>query len=140
MIREEFEAQLGRLTANFGKNALTEERVTLIHKAVKDLTAHEFKKIVDHFISNFRQAPLPKDFFEASRQEVGSRVRKEVEACVSWAEKGPQPEQRERLKLVFAQNFDGAETSSEALEVAKRRIREGKKMRTSDDDEGPGAA
>jgi hypothetical protein len=60
---------MARLRENFGEAAFKPGREDLIGKAVRSLSDQSFEKIVSHFIANFRQAPLPKDFFEAAAKE-----------------------------------------------------------------------
>lgn len=128
MIRDEFNAQISRLVATFNKSAFTDERITLIYKSVSGLKANEFGRIVDQFIANFRQAPLPKDFQEAANKERNARFKdySHSSATIADLQKRMPHEQRERLSLILAKEFSGSTTPLEALDVARMRIREQK--------------
>lgn len=66
MNRIEFSEQFIRVMNNFGSNFYTEERKDSIWHMVREMEKHEFRKVVDHLITTFRQAPLPSDFFNAT--------------------------------------------------------------------------
>jgi hypothetical protein len=60
---------MAKLRTEFGPKAFTPERQDIIARAVRTLPDRNFEKIVQHFIANFRQAPLPRDFLEAAAKE-----------------------------------------------------------------------
>lgn len=74
MMLNVYEKHLNRLKSEFGEKAFGTERGVLIWKAVEDLSEEEFVRVIDHMISSFRYAPLPKDFFEAARAEKSKRL------------------------------------------------------------------
>lgn len=65
----EFDIEMGRLYGVFPRSNFSDERRKLIFYIVESLPASSFRRIVDHFIATFRQAPLPKDFIEAKVRE-----------------------------------------------------------------------
>lgn len=70
MLQNEFfKAQIQRLEKRFGEKYFSDDVLILIRKALQGLDNHHLLKITDHYLSTFRQAPLPKDFFEAAKKE-----------------------------------------------------------------------
>lgn len=66
MTKIEFNGQMARVISTFDERHYSEDRLDIIWRMVESLEFFEFRKVVDHLINTFRQAPLPKDFFEAS--------------------------------------------------------------------------
>jgi hypothetical protein len=64
VTKEEFQREMDRLASNF-RNAYSPARQELIAKEVKDLSAPWWKRTVDRFIGEFRQAPLLPEIREA---------------------------------------------------------------------------
>lgn len=69
MIRPDFDREIERLRNTFGKTPFSNDRLALAWNEVKDLSAPWFNRWVDFWLSNERQAPLPKDFREATSVE-----------------------------------------------------------------------
>jgi hypothetical protein len=75
----EFDVQMNRITSTFGDGKMySRERVEAIWKAVSDLSAHSFARIVDNFIASSRYAPLPKEFQEAAYAERKNAFNRDV--------------------------------------------------------------
>jgi hypothetical protein len=72
MTEEFFTLQMGRLGSVFGEKNFQREKLKLIFNACSRLPEASFEKIITHFISTFRQAPLPTDFFQATLAEARS--------------------------------------------------------------------
>lgn len=84
MTRHHFDRQMGRIYGVFSDKGFQDERLKAIWKVSEDLPELAFTKIVEHFISTFRQPPLPKDFIEAAlRERTGMRQRSFEEASAS---------------------------------------------------------
>lgn len=69
MTESEFNAQMNRLTAQFGKSFYTTERQVLIWDAVGTLDGFTFRRIVDKLIGECRQAPLVPEIREHVARE-----------------------------------------------------------------------
>lgn len=69
MRQEEFNNQMLRLIANYGKPSYSAERCALIWRDTMGLDAKLFERIVDGFISDAKFAPLGNDFREAMAKE-----------------------------------------------------------------------
>ena len=65
MHKADFEIQINRVSKVFGKKGFEPDRVYTIWKMSEHMDAPAFSRIVDEMISDFRYAPLPKDFREA---------------------------------------------------------------------------
>lgn len=138
-----FISQIERLKSRFGFKHFDPEFVRLVANEIHDMSEHGFKRTCDVFIGSrsVNKPPLLSEFREArlNEEKYKHQPKTGAESAISWLESRTPPEQRERLKLIFAQEFDGAETAAEALAVARRRIREANEKK-HDDDNGPGAA
>ena len=66
---EDFRTQMERLEQTFGEKAFNKHRLALIQRTLYGLPFDSLRKIIDHMISSFRYAPLPKDFKEAASKE-----------------------------------------------------------------------
>jgi hypothetical protein len=64
MDQAEFQTQIDRLAATYGKTHFGHERLALLWRKVKFFTGDWLRGAVDHLISSCRQAPLPSDFDE----------------------------------------------------------------------------
>lgn len=69
MNQIEFQVQMSRLIDQFGKHSYGTERVALVWEEVKEFNPQWFKKTVDKFIGEFRNAPLMPDFREEISKE-----------------------------------------------------------------------
>lgn len=58
-----------RLAETFGKQAFGNERAALVWREVKDFDPFWFRRVVDGFIGDSRQAPLVSDFSNAASEE-----------------------------------------------------------------------
>jgi hypothetical protein len=120
MTPPEFDVQMNRITATFGEGKVyNRERLALIWKAVNDLTAHSFSRIVDNFIASSRYAPLPKDFQEAAYAERKNSFNREVDGAaraldVPWAG---------GLKAYLAREYPGAKTLNEAVAIEREKMK-----------------
>jgi hypothetical protein len=119
MTEIEFIGQMKRLTDAFGEKPFDRGRMELISRHVRDLSAYSFTRIVDHLLSNFRQAPLPKDFKEAAMAERNNwHDLRSVPAIMRPDFKG-----NGGLQKVLARDYPGCETLYEAVEVEKIKLR-----------------
>lgn len=66
---DEFESQVNRLQAAFGKAAFPTERTALIWREVQRFEFGWLERLTDQLISGERQAPLPQKFAEAASLE-----------------------------------------------------------------------
>jgi|GEM_PF-4418450 len=69
MTEDFFKTKMSVIAAEFGGKPFTAERFRMIWHVLKDLPENSFSKIVNHFLSTFRQMPLPKDFIDAAIRE-----------------------------------------------------------------------
>lgn len=76
-----FREQIGRLSSEWPKS-FSPEKQKLIAKALKDVPDYAVEKIVTHFLSTFRQAPLPKDFIDAALRETLGREQRRAEEYI----------------------------------------------------------
>jgi hypothetical protein len=84
VTQEHYNAQMGRIYSLFGDKAFPAERLKIVWQTCKDLPDRSFTKIIDHFASSFRHAPLPKDFIEAAiRERAGMSPRRFEESAAS---------------------------------------------------------
>lgn len=110
----EFDIQMARITGTFGEGRVySRERLALIWKAVNDLSAHSFSRIVDHFISNARYAPLPKDFQEAAYAERKNEFKRDVDGAAAamdtpWSG---------GLQQFLGREYPGSKTLSQAVDI-----------------------
>lgn len=70
MTQIEFEQRFMKITAQFTVKAYSQDRVALIFQEVKNISAADFEKLVNHFLGNARTAPLVADFKKAI-QDLG---------------------------------------------------------------------
>lgn len=82
MIDEQFQFQMNRLITQFGKSSYSTERIKLICREVRGLSALWFEKLVDQFIGECRHAPLLPEFREeiAKERERIHRIEKDSHA------------------------------------------------------------
>jgi hypothetical protein len=115
MTETEFLFQMQRLISAFGEKSFDRGRMELISRHVRDLSPHSFSRIVDHLLSNFRQAPLPKDFAEAARGERNhASDLRSVPDIMKIDFKGDGG-----LLKVLSRDYPGCKTLWEAVEVEK---------------------
>lgn len=75
----DFKSQMTRLEETFGSRAMPKERAELIWRTVKDMPFAWLVRIVDQMIGDNRQAPLLRDFRDASYRERQSHFKEDVE-------------------------------------------------------------
>ncbi len=88
MVAFEFDQEMARIYEVFKRTQYTAERTELIFKGLCNLPRESFRRIVTHFISTYKTAPLPKDFFEAAireRNHIG--FKKESKPREIWCKK-----------------------------------------------------
>lgn len=66
LSQQAFNKGINQLVSVFGENGFKPERINRIFKTVADVPDFGFQEIIDGIIDNFKYAPLPKDFHEAS--------------------------------------------------------------------------
>jgi hypothetical protein len=114
MSPAEFDVQMNRVTQTFGEGKVyNRERLALIWKAVNDLSAPSFSRIVDNFIASARYAPLPKDFQESAYAERRHSFNREVDG----AAKAMDREWPTGLKGFLEREYPGAKTLNDAVEI-----------------------
>jgi hypothetical protein len=69
MTPQEFQAPMDRLISQFGKSAYSPARIELIAAEVKHMPGSWWKRTVDRFLGEFRQAPLMPEVREAIAKE-----------------------------------------------------------------------
>lgn len=119
MSETEFLIQMQRLTSAYGEKAFDRGRMELISRHVRDLSPYGFSRIVDHLLSNFRQAPLPKDFAEAARAERNSFS--DARSVPEYLDKNIKNDGG--LKKVLEREYPGCTNLKEAIEVRKLKNR-----------------
>lgn len=113
MTEADFDRGIARLTAEYGSNHFKAEKLKLIWGFVAGLGAFEFDKILSHFLASMRQAPLPKDFQEASRAVHKNNFNRDVVGAAA-AMNTPWPN---GLKPFLLREYPGCKTMNEAVQV-----------------------
>lgn len=118
MTDEQFQFQMKRLESAFGEKHFDLERLDLIKQSVFWMELGQFSSVVDHFISSFRQAPLPKDFKEAAIHERNKmpNIQKEKDIFAkNFSSDG--------LKKTLALNYPGCKTLADAIRYEREKIK-----------------
>ena len=118
MNETEFLEKMARLTGSFGDKAFDRGRMDIIYRCVRELPPISLDRIIDHMISNFRQAPLPKDFKAAVIAEKNhfSDLRS-VPEIMQTDFKGDGGLQR-----VMVRDYPGCKTLWDAVEVERIKL------------------
>lgn len=67
ITRDQFRLQIDRMVDVWGEKAFSEQREHIIWEAIKPYEYGQVIAVVDDFIRNSRQSPLPSDFITAAR-------------------------------------------------------------------------
>lgn len=94
--REMLDVQLERLEQAFGDKFFDDQRARMIWHAVEGLEYASVIEIADKFIREFKHAPLPKDFLDASREytrsatvyKLGEIRPREIAKCFDCGDSG----------------------------------------------------
>lgn len=124
-----FNSEMGRIYSLFGDKFYPSERIKLIWHSVNRLPDESFTRIVDHLISSFRQAPLPKDFKEAA-------VAERHHAKTPFGDSTPifSPDYKnESLAKFLATEYQGCSNLIEALDVERIRLKARRAAGVDDD-------
>lgn len=114
MTQSEFDQQMSRITNTFGEGRVySRDRIAQIWKTVCDLSGYQFARIVDNFLSSFRQSPLPKDFADAARAERRTDFNRDVTGAAA-AMNTPWPN---GLQKFLGENYPGCKTINDAVQV-----------------------
>jgi hypothetical protein len=126
MTAAHFNQQMGRLYSLFGEKNFPPERLKIIWSSVEGLDDGSFTKIINHFVSSFRQAPLPKDFNEASRLERHHAFKPNMPSIETISHNSGS------LKKVLEEKYPGCKNLLEAIEVHKLKL----KIKRADEEHG----
>lgn len=78
MLINQYQAQVNRLNETYGNKAYGEERARLLWDKVSHLEEWQFRKTIDHIISECIHAPMVSKVFEISKQFTSSKDSRDV--------------------------------------------------------------
>lgn len=65
MTKFDYERLFIKLITQFGSKAFSQDRINLIYDEVKNITSHDFERLVTYFIGHSKTAPLVPEFRKA---------------------------------------------------------------------------
>jgi hypothetical protein len=111
MRPDEFQSQMGRLVAQFGKSQYSDERTKLIWREIKDFSLNWWERTVDHLLLTCRQAPLHAEFGELigrERERLWKTEKKEHgQDAKDFFQSSYQPEDKKALCQTIIKRLQG---------------------------------
>lgn len=117
--------QMLRLKQHFGEKAFSDEFITLACKEISGMPENSVKRMVDVFIGArpYNKPPLIMDFRDAKLAEAKQKLQKDLAGATSFLIKRSPQEMRMNLQKVLSKEFGGLKNVSEAIDIARMRIR-----------------
>lgn len=126
MTLEFYKTQMNRMIETFGEKSFSAERQKYIWERSRQMPEYAFQKICEHFISSFRAPPLPRDFVDSIRtyeaKELKEKTRR-MGSALNTLEESALKNSNFDLKKFVGENYDGAKTLVEAVNVQIKRRR-----------------
>jgi hypothetical protein len=121
----EFKHQTNRLRIRFGEKHFDEEFLKLVWREVSDMSAHGYQRFCDVLIGSrtANKPPLLSEFREARLSEQKIKFQNDLRGAQNFLEREAPLEIRKHLKTILSKEFGGVESVSEALEVARTKLR-----------------
>lgn len=127
MTEHFFRDQMKMIVEDFGPKEYTPLRMRDIWLLCKDLTEDQFAKIVTHFRRTrmLKYPPLPTHFEEEAYRQRQTKFNREVKDTAQnmSIKKGTPEEMRAHMKDVLLGEFGAVDNLSDALEIARLRMK-----------------